>query len=84
LRSARIALFLLVIAYLLGVFAPDVFLLVAIEGATLNESILALDCTILLCTISALNALIDPNEGFDAVYSCCNFSILFTKNFILL
>ena len=69
---------LIVIAYLLGVLAPEVFLRVAMislpiaeEGVTLNESMLEFDCTILLWIISALRALSDPKDGLDDVYSCC-------------
>lgn len=74
-------LFRWVTLYLLGVFAreaPEVFLRVRFSlveagkapWVTRKESILALDCTILLWTISALMALILPREGLDTTSSC--------------
>jgi len=75
--------------YLLGVFAPEVFLLVGYslpetepDWVILNESMLEFDCSILLWINSALMALTLPREGFELFSS--SFSILFIRKVILL
>ena len=67
------------VGYLDGVLAPEVlrrvrfYFEVIEEGVTLKESMLELDCIILLWIISALIALIAPREGLETVsyWYCC-------------